>query len=91
MDNNELLAEIKKFNRNVEWLKKRELKEKFTASASEIMSLTGWTRERLRGERKRGGVKYDKATERYSIDSLPDIYKQKFISTGRQQSSPPAA
>lgn len=43
------------------------------------MSLTGWTRERLRGEQKRGGVKYDKNTERYSIDSVPEVYKQRFI------------
>ncbi|HRQ17681.1 MAG TPA: hypothetical protein PL085_11435 [Agriterribacter sp.] len=72
---------IKDFNRNIEWLKRKELKENYTASASEVMKITGWSREKLRGERERGTIRSKKCNGkcRYDLSSLPEIYKQKVI------------
>lgn len=77
----EELQEVKKFNRNVEWLKRKELKESYTASAGEVMKITGWSREKLRGERTRGTVRSKKygTNFRYDLSSLPEVYKQKII------------
>ena len=77
----EALQEVKKFNRHIEWLKRKELKEGYTASAGEVMKITGWSREKLRGERERGTVRSKKygAKFRYDLSSLPEVYKQKII------------
>lgn len=77
----EELQEVKKFNRHIEWLKRKELKEGYTASAGEVMKITGWSRDKLRGERERGTVRSKKygAKFRYDLSSLPEVYKQKII------------
>ncbi|WP_152267029.1 hypothetical protein [Agriterribacter humi] len=77
----EELQEVKKFNRHIEWLKRKELKEGYTASAGEIMKITGWTKDRLKGERERGTIRSKKyGTQfRYDLSSLPEVYKQKII------------
>lgn len=77
----EAMREVKKFNRHIEWLKRKELKEGYTASAGEVMKITGWSREKLRGERERGTVRSKKygAKFRYDLSSLPEVYKQKII------------
>lgn len=82
----EELQEVKKFNRHIEWLKRKELKEGYTASAGEVMKITGWSREKLRGHRERGTVRSKKMGNRfrYDLSSLPEIYQQKIIYTTNQ-------
>ncbi|MFT3704692.1 MAG: hypothetical protein QM802_20170 [Agriterribacter sp.] len=83
----EELKVLREFNNNINWLRKKELKEEFTASAGDVMKITGWSRERLRGERERGTVKCKKAGKQYRFDlrSLPEVYKQKVIHSNEQQ------
>lgn len=74
----EVLQEIKKFNRNVEWLKKKELKTNWV-KASVITDLTGWDKHSLWLARKNGYVKYKKdgSTFWYDPSSLTDIFLKK--------------
>jgi len=62
-------------------LKRKELKENYTASAAEVMKITGWSQEKLRGERERGTIRSKKYNSRcrYDLSSLPEVYKQKII------------
>jgi hypothetical protein len=72
---------IQEFNSNVRWLRQKELKEECTASAADVMKITGWTQERLRGERKRKSIRFKEyKTEkgkrfRYDLSSLPEVYR----------------
>ena len=83
----EELQEVKKFNRHIEWLKRKELKEGYTASAGEVMKITRWTKDRLKGERERGTIRSKKygARFRYDSSSLPEVYKQKIIYTTNER------
>lgn len=67
------MSEIRAFNRNVDWLRKRELKDKCTASAADVMKATGWTYEQLRHRKNNGFVKAKRINGkfRYDIESIP--------------------
>jgi hypothetical protein len=73
----EALAEIKKFNRNVEWLKLRELKQTTSwVRANVILNKTGWSRSQLATARNNGYINYKlkKKSFFYNPDSINKDY-----------------
>jgi len=71
----EELSEIKKFNRNVEWLKKKEIKTDWV-QATAIRKLTGWSVSYMERARHNGYVRFKKNGNRYLYDpsSIPAIF-----------------
>lgn len=77
----EVLFEIKKFNRNCEWLRKRDKEEKKShwVKASVIKKATGWDYEGMRKAREHGYVKYKKENGGffYDLSSIHEIHHKK--------------
>lgn len=74
----DIVQEIKKFNRNVEWLKKRELKSEWVRSEV-IRQLTGWSGDDVEKARRNNYIRYKKEGNRYWYDpsSIPSVFLKK--------------
>lgn len=80
---------IREFNNNLRWLRLKDLKENYCASAEDIYKVTGWSKERIRGERERGTIRFKKEGfhYRYDLSSLAEVYKQKIIQSDHRKNS----
>lgn len=74
----EALIEIKKFNKNCEWLRSQQLKKKEWAKVSAVRKLTGMSREELRRARDKNVIEFKKDSSGiwYNILSIPDHMKK---------------
>lgn len=51
---------IKEFNRNIAWLKAKEMKPKNMVTAKEFMEKTGWNKEQLRRKRALNQIRFER-------------------------------
>ncbi len=66
---------LKEFNRNVEWLKRKELSTSTKwVRASVILEKTGWTRAELQTARRNRYIIYNEKTHLYDPGSINEDY-----------------
>lgn len=69
---------LKEFNRNVAWLKQKDLKGKSSlwVSVTEVVKRTGWNKEGMRRAREQGLVKWKKENGSffYDLTSIHEMF-----------------
>lgn len=67
---------LKDFNRNVSWLKSKEMKKTITVTAQQLNKLTGWNKETLRRKRICKEIDFEKSKTggfRYKLNELVQL------------------
>ena len=67
---------IKDFNRNVSWLKTKEMKKVPVVTAQQLTKMTGWDKEMLRRKRNRKEIDYERVKTggfRYKLNDLVQL------------------